>query len=275
MRIIEKINGFEIVFDFISGDKGRPALIFLHGWPHNRTMWGSIAEYFNKIGFSTLVVDLRGNGMSSKLPGRQLYTIENAEGDLMEVLRRTGIQNYMLFGHSFGAMTALWHALMRPSINLRGLVLCSAGYQSPLKTIFGMNLHFLRKQVLVVFSLYVFLFFKIFRKWKYYNFNKFKIMPTVVLHAMGMRAASFDSVTGNFYSMCGIFDISDRIAEITVPILIFGGSRDLLLPLKNGRFIAAKARNASFVKISGDHTLMLKKSDKLIPIVEKFISRIS
>lgn len=266
-----KINGFRIYYDFAPGDKSKPCLIFLHGWPHNSTMWQECSDYFRGKGYSTLLYDFRGTGRSEKKPGKSFYTLDNAEKDLTSIIDTLHIKDYYLLGHSFGSYTILSHLLKHNTKNVRGAILTNAGYQSPLKTLSNINLEKVKWLVFPVFNLYVKVYTTIFNRTKVFNFQGHKKKSTFILHAMGMSGSSYDSVTGYFYSMCNDIDFSSSLETISLPILVFGATKESILPMKNGKYIASHVQHGEFVEVIGDHTLMLKKSNILIPKIEDFI----
>lgn len=74
-----------------------PALLFVHGWANNHTVWRHIIE---RLPYKAITVDLRGHGPST--PGEQL-SMQRLVDDIHRVRREVGHDN-ILVGHSLGGM---------------------------------------------------------------------------------------------------------------------------------------------------------------------------
>ncbi|MDQ4106106.1 MAG: 2-succinyl-6-hydroxy-2,4-cyclohexadiene-1-carboxylate synthase [Actinomycetota bacterium] len=106
-----------------SGDRRRPAVLFLHGF------MGSSADWEDVMGalegrFYCIAADLPGHGASLGLPD-EAYTIEGAARRILEVPGELGIGRAALVGYSMGGRLALYLALRHPA-RCAGLFLESA-----------------------------------------------------------------------------------------------------------------------------------------------------
>ena len=91
------INGTRIVFD----DRGRgPAVILLHGLPHNRTIWKPQITRLAEQGFRVIAPDLRGFGASE--PGSTPFSIRIFAEDIARLMKHLGIGRAVLVGRSLG-----------------------------------------------------------------------------------------------------------------------------------------------------------------------------
>jgi pimeloyl-ACP methyl ester carboxylesterase len=110
-------GGLELAYDDVGA--GVP-LLFIHGWPHNRTLWAAQLS-----GLQTqarcLAPDLRGFGDSSVEPP---YSIDQYADDLAAFLTMLGIESAVVCGLSMGGYVAL-AMLRRHRGLLRGLILTS------------------------------------------------------------------------------------------------------------------------------------------------------
>jgi pimeloyl-ACP methyl ester carboxylesterase len=82
----------------VHGD-GTPALVFVHGWSCDRTYWNGQVEAFAKQ-FKVITIDLAGHGESGL--GRKAWTIEAFGDDVAAVVKKLGLQQIILIGHSMG-----------------------------------------------------------------------------------------------------------------------------------------------------------------------------
>jgi pimeloyl-ACP methyl ester carboxylesterase len=116
--MIERLaSGLEVAYD--EAGHGLP-LLFIHGWPHNRTLWGG-----QMSGLATqarcLAPDLRGFGRSSVM---EPYSIAQYADDLAALLDARGIERAVVCGLSMGGYVAL--AMRRHHRSrLRALILVS------------------------------------------------------------------------------------------------------------------------------------------------------
>ena len=97
--------------------KGKPTIVFIHGWQENLTIWNCAQGALSK-NYYTVAFDLRGYGKSSKtrstnnpgpLAGVDInYTLEVFTGDLHALLKELCIEdNVILVGHELGASIAI------------------------------------------------------------------------------------------------------------------------------------------------------------------------
>jgi pimeloyl-ACP methyl ester carboxylesterase len=113
-------TGVSIAAD-VYGERGRPAVLFLHGGGQTRHAWGGTAEALAAEGYAAITMDHRGHGESSWDPeGR--YEGDDFADDLESILLRH-VEQPVLVGASLGGITALLaqHRHRRPLC--RGIVL--------------------------------------------------------------------------------------------------------------------------------------------------------
>jgi len=109
------VHGIELAFD----DRGTgPAILFLHGYPLDRTLWRHQLGAFD--GWRTLAPDLRGLGRSDA-PDLG-YSMATYADDLVALLDAVGVDDVVLCGLSMGGYVAFEFVRQhRPRV--RGLVL--------------------------------------------------------------------------------------------------------------------------------------------------------
>jgi len=121
-----KVNGIRIA---CTDEGGGTPLLFIHGFPFNRTIWSKQVEAF-KTRHRVIAPDLRGFGESEATPGSVPMGLF-AE-DLHDLLTYFDTGPVTLVGHSMGGYVALAFAKAFPSA-LGGLVLVGtrSGPDSP------------------------------------------------------------------------------------------------------------------------------------------------
>ena len=117
------------------GQRGKPAIVFIHGWNSNSSQWYYQKKYFSK-NYHLIFMDLPGLGQSTKAANKD-YSLERMATDLYAVLEKTKAKNPVLWGHSTGGMTILtFLKYNRHDLSpLRGVILQHTTYTNPLKTI--------------------------------------------------------------------------------------------------------------------------------------------
>jgi 3-oxoadipate enol-lactonase len=116
------VHGVELALD----DRGTgPALLFVHGYPLDGTLWRHQAGVFP--GWRTLIPDLRGLGRSDA-PDLG-YSMATYADDLAGLLDAVGVDDVVLVGLSMGGYIA-FEFLRRHRPRVRGLVLADTRAQA-------------------------------------------------------------------------------------------------------------------------------------------------
>jgi len=110
-------DGVKIRYDSIGN--GNPALIFVHGWSNNRSIWDAQVSRFSEK-YQVIAVDLAGFGESGN--NRSDWTIENFANDIIAVADRLGLKQVVLVGFSMGGPVVIEAANKLPD-KVAGVVL--------------------------------------------------------------------------------------------------------------------------------------------------------
>ncbi|WP_345973596.1 alpha/beta fold hydrolase [Sulfurimonas diazotrophicus] len=113
------VNGIEIHYDDL-GSVDMPALIFLHGFPLNRTMWQRQAEACRKH-CRVIAYDLRGHGETEG--GEEPFSIPLFVQDLLSLMDALRVKTATLCALSMGGYIALRAAEEHPE-RFNALILC-------------------------------------------------------------------------------------------------------------------------------------------------------
>jgi 3-oxoadipate enol-lactonase len=103
-----------------------PAVILIHGYPFNRSMWREQVDVL-KSHYRVVVPDLRGHGESDVTEGT--VTMEEMARDLLLVMDHLGISRATVLGHSMGGYVSLAFNHLFP-LRVRALVLASTRAQN-------------------------------------------------------------------------------------------------------------------------------------------------
>src|SRR5690349_22818325 len=142
-RRVRGINGLAMhVLEAGFEQKGRPAVLLLHGFPELAYSWRKVMPALAAAGYHAIAPDHRGYGRTTgwsadydgDLSGfRFMNLLRDSIGVLFALGHRTA---EAVVGHDFGASVAAYAALIRPDIFKR-LVLMSAPFSGPPSVPFG------------------------------------------------------------------------------------------------------------------------------------------
>lgn len=107
-------NGAE-AFARFGGNRSKPALLLLHGFPQTHVLWHRVAQRL-KDDFFLVMPDLRGYGDSSHAPGlpdHSNYSKRAMASDAVAVMDALGVADFYLCGHDRGGRVAHRLALDR------------------------------------------------------------------------------------------------------------------------------------------------------------------
>jgi len=105
----------------------RETLVFVHGLSGSSSAWVPYESKFGKD-YNLLFFDLRGHGKSVKKKDFDYYSLEFIADDIFNLARRFGLNNFILVGHSFGALLALDFARKHQKM-LSQLILLAPDYR--------------------------------------------------------------------------------------------------------------------------------------------------
>tara|TARA_Y100000034_G_C6886791_1_gene407261 strand:+ start:1343 stop:2188 length:846 start_codon:yes stop_codon:yes gene_type:complete len=205
-------------------------LVFLHGWANDWTTWKNEIEFFQKKGYSTLTLDLRGHGQSDKPESKNKYSLECFAKDLHEIIEKEDISNFVLIGHSMGGIISLmYYKLFKKENNVRSLVLCDTTYKNILAH--------KKVKILLPFVKHVLDFIiknkhinqKHFSHIKDSDLSQYKKSSDYFVFYHGLYNTPMKSVFACLESMLS-FNLKNVLPKIKTPVLIIEGEEDKLLP---------------------------------------------
>ncbi|WP_031089030.1 alpha/beta fold hydrolase, partial [Streptomyces sp. NRRL S-15] len=97
----------ELAFDVsVSGPKGGPTVLLLHGFPQTHRCWDRVAALLNAAGVQTVAPDQRGYSPGARPVGRAAYRIDHLVADALGILDQVGVPQAHIAGHDWGALVA-------------------------------------------------------------------------------------------------------------------------------------------------------------------------
>jgi pimeloyl-ACP methyl ester carboxylesterase len=110
-------DGVNIVFN--QNGEGDPAIIFVHGWSNDKSIWNEQLAHFSEK-YKTITVDLAGFGESGN--NRSNWTMSAFGDDVAAIVDNLKLQKVVLVGFSMGAPVVLETAKKVPE-KIIGVVL--------------------------------------------------------------------------------------------------------------------------------------------------------
>jgi pimeloyl-ACP methyl ester carboxylesterase len=115
-----------------AGERGRPAVLLLHGFPELSYSWRKVMQPLANAGFHVIAPDQRGYGETTGFDARYdgdlaQYRMLNLVEDVASLLRELGIAKVHVVGHDFGSPVAAYLSLTRKEM-VNSCVLMSAPF---------------------------------------------------------------------------------------------------------------------------------------------------
>lgn len=129
-KTITSLDNVRISYDLSNSFDSTNSLVFLHGLGGDLTALDPLRSLFHQRGYSTLAIDIRGQGESGRPNKRGDYSLEKLAQDVIQVITEEKVTKGVLIGHCFGGMVAL-QATQDLDDVLSKLVLIDTSYQSP------------------------------------------------------------------------------------------------------------------------------------------------
>ncbi len=268
----KKVKSFDrISIDYSINRVSKKFLIFLHGIGGDLTVWKKYAKSFNKKGFSTMAVDLRGHGMSDKPIKKIDYSIENSAKDIFQIIKKEKIKSFVFIGHCYGGMVAInFNKLF--SRKAKGFVLIGTGYKFPL-----LNQIFIKKYLYKFFS--ELLRNKCFFKYKGHHGKYDSSFSEGDLISL-KRLSSDLKDTGLeplLYTYNSIFYYNEKISlkDLDKPVLIITGERDLFFNIKHAKKMKKLLTNSELIILKdANHWPIFNKEIEIRNLIYNFVTRI-
>jgi len=243
-----------------------PPLLFIHGWPHNRTLWSAQVS-----GLSTharcIAPDLRGFG-GSTVDGP--YSMQRYADDLVALLDALGIDRAVVCGLSMGGYLAFALYRLYPEMML-GLVLADtrAEADTPEQVHWRFTLA-QRTAAMGPAAVIAEMLPKLLAPTRYDRDPDFVARVKVML-----AAAPVPGIIGALMALAERPDSTNLLPAITIPTLIIVGADDVLTTTADAERMATGIAGAELVVIpDAGHLSNLEQPDRFTAAVERFAERL-
>ena len=260
--MLARINGIDTHYE-MAGTHG-PWLTFSHSLGADISMWRPQIEHFART-FRVLAYDTRGHGKTSAPAGP--YTLETLADDLHGLLAHLQIEKTHFVGLSMGGMIGQTFALRYPGVfTSMTLADTTSHYGAEARALWASRVTTASTEgmaPLVEGSL---------GRWFTAPFRAQSANAPLLSDVATMIGAT----PGTGYAGCAAaiarIDLTDRLGEIDIPVLVLCGADDMATPPAMSEAIAAGIPEARLVMIlSAAHISNLEQPALFTRAVEQFL----
>lgn len=243
------LDGRRIHYTDTGGTDGLPALVFVHAYTCNASLWdGMIARF--ALSYRCLALDLPGHGQSE--PNDQAADMVFLAQSVIAVLDDAGVELAHMCGLSIGGMIGQHLGLSHPD-RMHSLVLaCTTGRLPPEAAAVWDN----RLEAITTRGLWAQIH-ETMERW--YGDGLIDGFGPADLDPIARMIGS-TTVAGAL--SCGLavkaHDVLDRLGDVSLPTLVIGADRDLSFPAEHPKALAES--------IPGAQVLMLENAGHLAPV---------
>ena len=246
----------------------KPVLVFLHGLGGDLDAFNKFRSVFFKKEYRSIGIDLRGHGLSTRVKERSQYSFDCLASDVVSILKKEKIDNYVLIGHCFGGLVAQKVAVKNPK-GLKKLVLVNT---TPITYPLFKNIGFAKfvKYLSIILE-------KVLPKIhvgerinheKYVGTGDF-YLPRIFNDIKHTSIASYGQILS--YSLS--FDILDEVQNINVPTLVISGSKDKIFPTTWSKKISENISNSKLkIYDQGDHLFLFSSVNSVAEDIDNFLN---
>ena len=236
----------------------KPTILILHGWGASSLSWRRVKELLDNLGFLTITPDLPGFGQEPE-PAK-IWNLDNYVEWVNQFCLKNNLENFILFGHSFGGRLAIKFAVKYPE-KIKKLILFSAAGVTPRPKARLSLLRLFSKAANIILSLPVLsLLKKPLRKGLYGllgNRDYYFLSSIIMLE-------TFKKVIEE--------DLSFLLSGISVPAFIVWGEKDLLTPVQDAKLMNKEILGSALKIIpNGSHYLHTREPEKLVEAIRDFL----
>jgi 3-oxoadipate enol-lactonase len=250
------------------GPDDAPAIIFIHGFPLNKSMWDTQVEAL-KENYRVIAYDIRGHGNSD--PGIDEFFIELFVLDLLRLMEKLRIEKSILCGLSLGGYIALNAVLKHPD-RFDGLILndtqCIADTPEIKENRCIAIINIKEKGVEQYADESV---KKLFAS---ESFTKKKNAITEVKDMI--TSTTKQSLCNTLHALAERKETCDKLSEINIPVLIMVGKEDKITPIAAAQQMHEKILNSKLAIIQqAGHLSNLENPTAFNAHLVKFLELVS
>jgi 3-oxoadipate enol-lactonase len=249
------------------GKHGSPVIIFIHGFPFNKSMW-KLQVASLKDNYRLITYDIRGHGKSDA--GNEVFSIDLFVNDLISLMDALKIDHAILCGLSMGGYIAL-NAAEKYNERFDALILCDTqctadtpeAKEKRTKAIEGIRKNgvenYAGESIKNLFAAESFIT---------------RVKEVADIREMIVKT-SVESLCSTLLALSVRKETCHILAEIKVPVLILVGNEDKLTPPAAAKFMHEKIKG-SLLKIidHAGHLSNLENPEEFNLQLKKFVASV-
>lgn len=260
------INSFQISYDDLG--EGAVPVIFLHGYPFDKTMWRPQIDFL-KDSNRVIAVDIRGFGASKD--EETSLSIGLFADDLIKFMNALGIDKAMICGLSMGGYIAL-NAVNRFSSRFEALILCDTQCSADTKEAKEKRY----KTIDEINDNGVSAFNESFVKSIFYAGSLMNKKEVVEAVRAVVSSNSQHIITMGLRTLADRSETCSILNEIKIPTLIICGREDALTPLAKSEYMHANIQDSVLKIINhAGHVSNLEQPQEFNKYLCEFITGIN
>ncbi|MDD2639819.1 MAG: alpha/beta hydrolase [Arcobacteraceae bacterium] len=248
---------------YTKGNPSNPAIVFIHGFPFDHTLWDTIIEQLHQT-YYCISYDLRGLGNSEV--GHGQYTMESYVDDLEQIIVQLNLTHVILCGFSMGGYIAL-RASQRLN-NINALILANTTTSSDNDEAKLKRANAIQKITQEGLNPFLENFFSVaFSK----NYQE-KHIDCVNLLKQKIQQFNPIGVKGALLAMISRTDTTEHLHQQTLPTLFIESSNDAIIPTDTMKKLASKTNNSHYVQLQNSgHLSMIEQPQAFVSAINKFL----
>ena len=238
------------------GSPAKPPLVLIHGSGGDHLSWPP--EIRRLLGSRIYAVDLPGHGKSL---GPGLQSVPDLADKMVSFMDAAGLSRAVFIGHELGGMIALDLAIDHPD-RVAGIGLISSGASMPIASSVLENISNPATFLKGVDSL--------LEKMRFPQ-SAIPLKETTFKQFLSIRP----TLLNGDLRACDQFDVTPRLKDIRVPVLVLCGMDDRLTPLRYSENLAGQIPGAALQTIEGaGHMVMLEQPRRVAGVLGVFLMSI-
>lgn len=264
-------DGTRIWYKHIKSKSDKSCLVFLHGLTGSSSGWDFIYPHYVKKGFSVLLMDARGHGLSDIPPDPKNITLTKIAEDLNQVINEKRIGRIVLIGHSHGGIIAQKFYERYPE-NVNAMILISTAHKIAAE----------KKKYILSQMLYygTYFLFSVIHPLRFEKTNKqvdySEFVPT---HDLNLKRIYYDLRVTSLKTFLPFFreiietGFTELLKKLDIPVLIIHGKNDLIFSPDIARNMHKMIKNSVLSVIDTNHVSIINAPRKIIRLIDKFLTR--
>ena len=245
--------------------EGPQALVFVHGFQASGRIWQLVCERLPGDEYHMIAVDNRGAGQTDAPDGEEAYGVKPFADDLVELVGQLGLREIVLVGHSMGGATAMQFAVDHPEL-VRALVLVDPAGPDGIDADVRAGVTDVEATVDARTS----------RRAPVSPDTWGPDVPRDFAEALAadMNAAPERRLRGSYRSMLTL-RIGERVARLSMPVLMMAGDQDQTVPLRNllDTYLKLPAGSGLHVWHGVGHSPNVETPDRFVRVLRRFVER--